>query len=63
MAHENERGLGSLGANGDSCTVRTKPDGTTVPWTEKDGECCSTADTDCVIILKPFPGSVSRLLC
>jgi hypothetical protein len=48
---------GGLGANGDSCTVRTKPDGTKVPGTEKDGECCATADpTDCVIILKPFPG-------
>lgn len=47
---------GVLGANGDSCTVRTNPDGTTVPGTEKDGSCCSTADsTDCVIILKPFP--------
>lgn len=46
----------TLGANGDSCTVRTNPDGTTVPGTEKDGECCATADTkDCVIILKPFP--------
>ncbi len=45
-----------LGANGDACTVRTNPDGTTVPGTEKDGECCSNADTtDCVIILKPFP--------
>lgn len=49
---------GGLGANGDSCTVSTNPDGTTVPGTEKDGECCSTADPkDCVIILKPFPGS------
>lgn len=54
---------GGLGANGDSCTVRTKPDGTKVPGTEKDGECCATADpTDCVIILKPFPGSFSRSL-
>lgn len=50
----------SIGVNGDSCTVRTNPDGTTVPGTEKDGECCSTADTtDCVIILKPFPKSFS----
>jgi hypothetical protein len=49
---------GGLGANGDSCTVRTNPDGTTVPGTEKDLECCSTADpTDCVVILKPFPKS------
>ena len=47
---------GGLGANGDACTVRTNPDGTKVPGTEKDGECCSNADTtDCVIILKPFP--------
>jgi len=48
-----------LGANGDSCTVRTNPDGTKVPGTEKDGECCSNSDsTDCVIILKnPFPKS------
>jgi hypothetical protein len=49
---------GALGANGDSCTVRTNPDGTTVPGTEKDGECCSNADSkDCVIILKPFPSA------
>lgn len=48
-----------LGAEGDACTVRTNPDGTTVPGTEKGLECCSTADpTDCVIILKnPFPKS------
>ena len=45
-----------LGADGDACTVRTNPDGTTVPGTEKGLECCSTADpSDCVIILKPFP--------
>jgi hypothetical protein len=50
-----------LGANGDSCTVRTNPDGTTVPGTEKDGECCATADSkDCVIILKPFPTAFRR---
>jgi hypothetical protein len=49
---------GGLGANGDSCTVRTNPDGTTVPGTEKDGECCSNTDSkDCVIILKPFPSA------
>jgi hypothetical protein len=49
---------GGLGANGDSCNVRTNPDGTKVPGTEKDGECCATADpTDCVLILKPFPKS------
>lgn len=43
-------------AEGDACTVRTNPDGTTVPGTEKGLECCSTATpTDCVIILKPFP--------
>jgi hypothetical protein len=43
-------------AEGDSCTVRTNPDGTTVPGTEKGLECCSTATpTDCVVILKPFP--------
>lgn len=47
---------GGLGADGDACTVRTNPDGTTVPGTEKGLECCSTADpNDCVIILKPFP--------
>lgn len=47
-----------LGADGDSCTVRIKPDGTKVPGTEKDGECCSNTDSnDCVIILKPFPGA------
>ena len=45
-----------LGAEGDACTVRTNPDGTTVPGTEKGLECCSTANpTDCVVILKPFP--------
>jgi hypothetical protein len=45
-----QRSVG-LGADGDSCTVRTG-----VPGTEKDGECCATADPkDCVIILKPFP--------
>lgn len=48
----------SLGLDGDSCTVRIKPDGTKVPGTEKDGDCCSNADPkDCVVILKPFPGS------
>ncbi len=43
--------------DGDSCTVRTNPDGTSVPGTEKSGECCATSDPkDCVIILKnPFP--------
>lgn len=52
---------GGLGANGDSCTVRTNPDGTKVPGTEKDGECCATADTtDCVVILKPFPKAFAR---
>lgn len=52
-----------LGANGDSCTVRTKPDGTKVPVTEKCGECCATADpSDCVVILKPFPGSSSVVM-
>lgn len=52
--------FGGLGANGDACTVRTNPDGTTVPGTEKDGECCSNADSnDCVLILKPFPKSFS----
>jgi hypothetical protein len=45
--------IGPLGANGDSCTVRTG-----VPGTETDGECCSNSDPkDCSIILKPFPGS------
>jgi len=49
-----------LGANGDSCTAGTNPDGTTIPGTEKDGECCSTADpTKCIIILKPFPSAVA----
>ncbi|MBS2016182.1 MAG: hypothetical protein JST00_25090 [Deltaproteobacteria bacterium] len=47
-------------AEGDSCTVRTNPDGTTVPGTVKGLECCATANpTDCVIILKPFPTSFS----
>lgn len=46
-----------LAVDGDACTVRTLPDGTKVPGTEKSGECCATADpNDCVIILKnPFP--------
>lgn len=48
-------------AEGDSCTVRTNPDGTTVPGTEKGLECCSTATpTDCVVILKPFPKAMYR---
>lgn len=47
-----------VAVNGDSCTVRIEPDGTKVPGTEKDGECCSNSDsTDCTIILKPFPRS------
>ncbi len=51
------RRFGSLGADGDSCTVRTNPDGTSVPGTEKGLDCCSNADpNDCVMILKPFPG-------
>jgi hypothetical protein len=55
---ESELIRGGLGAEGDSCTVRTNPDGTKVPGTEKGLECCSTANpTDCVVILKPFPGS------
>ena len=51
-----------LGATGDACTVRTKPDGTTVPGKDNGkGECCSTADeTDCVIILKPFPSEAIK---
>lgn len=50
-----------LGAEGDACTVRTNPDGTKVPGTEKGLECCSTKDaTDCVVILKPFPTSFRR---
>ena len=49
---------GGVAADGDACTVRTNPDGTTVPGTEKGLECCSTANpTDCVVILKPFPKS------
>lgn len=54
------RTWGGLGANGDSCTVRTNPDGTSVPGTEKDGDCCSNTDpSDCVVILKnPFPKAV-----
>lgn len=50
-----------LGVDGDACTVRTKPDGTTVPGTEKDGSCCNDADpNDCVVILKnPFPKAYS----
>jgi len=53
---------GGLGVDGDACTVRTNPDGTKVPGTVSGLECCSTAKpTDCVIILKPFPGgSFSR---
>ncbi len=48
-------------AEGDGCTVRTNPDGTTVPGTTKGIECCSTATpTDCVIILKPFPKAAFR---
>ena len=50
-----------FGAEGDACTVRTNPDGTTVPGTEKGLECCSTAKpTDCVVILKPFPKAFFR---
>lgn len=50
----------TLNADGDACTVRTNPDGTTVPGTVKGLECCSTASPDdCVIILKPFPTSYS----
>lgn len=55
------RASGGLSADGDSCTVRTNPDGTTVPGTVSGLECCATADSkDCVIILKPFPGVFRR---
>lgn len=53
--------IGGFNAEGDACTVRTKPDGTNVPGTEKGLECCSTADPkDCVVILKPFPTAFLR---
>ena len=53
---ESELSRWGVAVEGDACTVRTNPDGTTVPGTEKGLECCSTANpTDCVVILKPFP--------
>ncbi len=44
-------------ADGDSCTIDR--DGLKIPGTVKGLECCSVLKAnDCVVILKPFPGSV-----
>ena len=50
--------LDSVGSkDGESCTIDRN--GLKIPGTVKNGECCSTLKADdCVVILKPFPGSV-----
>ena len=46
-----------LGADGDSCTVRTNPDGTTVPGTVSGLECCATADPSAISCSLPSASS------